>query len=214
MTESYEPNFKEHLARQLRFVERSCEAYDEGYEDEAIRIATQIRVILNPGGKRQRSLLQHLIAGRLPLLSTCEGIAPYEHQGIVDFFGLGSFRFSSDGQTATGRYYPGLDNALHREYIKADSWWKQVVFVLDRSTRLSRKDIVLAAANKDGGAHVAAALTDEYQKLSAPGAIGDLVETSGGVETTTPVTDAHYVGLRQMGYELLHSPELRKLANY
>jgi hypothetical protein len=197
------------VAKQIRFIKHSCKAYDEGYTDEAIRIATQIRVILNPGGKRQRSLLQHLNAGRTPLLSTCEGAS--EDRGIIDYFGLGSFRFSSDGTTATGKYYPGLDNALTRQEIRADRWWKQVVFVFDRNTRLSREMIVKAAANTDGGAHVAQSLTPEYQKLSAPGAIGDLVETFGGTETRTPVTDAHLVAIRQMGYELLHSPELLKL---
>ena len=36
-------NFKEHLKRQLGFLERSCVSYDEGFHDEAIRIATLIK---------------------------------------------------------------------------------------------------------------------------------------------------------------------------
>jgi hypothetical protein len=203
--------FKNHLARQLRFIERSCEAYDQGYTDEAIRIATQIRVIVNPGGKKSRSLLQHLNSGRIPLLSTSEGASDRSDLSMV--VGLGSFRFSSDGQTATGKYYPGLDNALHREYIKADRWWKQVTLVME-GTRYSREAIVRDTANKDGGAHVAATLTPEYERLTTPGVIGDLVEVSGGVETRTPISDIHFVCIRQMAYELLNSPELLKLAGY
>ena len=55
--ESEWQTFKGHLARQLRFIERSCAVYDEGYTDEAIQIAVRIRVILHPGGKKSRSLL-------------------------------------------------------------------------------------------------------------------------------------------------------------
>jgi hypothetical protein len=203
--------FRDHLARQLRFIERSCKAYDEGYTDEAIRIATQIRVILNPGGKKSRSLLQHLNSGRIPLLTTSEG-AP-ERSDLIEYIGMGSFRFSSDGQTATGKYYPGLDDALHREYIKADRWWKQVV-LFTSGTGYSREAIVRDTANQEGGAHVAAGLTPEYERLTTPGVIGDLVEVSGGVETSTPIPDIHFICIRQMAYELLSSTELLKLAGY
>lgn len=206
-----EQRFKDHLARQLRFVERSCEAYDAGNTDEAIRIAVQLRVILHPGGKRRRSLLQHLNASRLPLLTTSEG-AP-ERPDLVHYVGLGSLRSASDGTTATVKYYPGLDNALYRDHVRADRWWNQVVLFLE-GTRYSRQDIVLGTAEQDGGAHVAARLTPEYERLIAPGAIGDLVESNDGVRTTKPVTDVHYVCMRQMGYELLNSPELRELADY
>ena len=203
--------FRDHLSRQLHFLERSCEAYDEGYTDESIRMATQIRVILNPGGKKSRSLLQHLNSSRIPLLTTSEG-AP-ERPDLSEYVGMISFRFSSDGQDATGKYYPGLDNALHREYIAADQWWKQVV-LFTNGTRYSREAIVRDTANKEGGAHVAATLTPEYERLTTPGVIGELVEVSGEVETRTPIPEVHLVCIRQMAYELLNSPELLKLAGY
>jgi hypothetical protein len=174
-------------------------------------MATQIRVILNPGGKKSRSLLQHLNSARIPLLTTSEG-AP-NRPDLSEYVGMGSFRFSSDGQTAIGKYYPSLDNSLHREYIPADRWWKQVVLFTD-GTRYSREAIVRDTANKEGGAHVAATLTPEYEKLTTPGVIGDLVENSGGVETRTPILDVHFVCIRQMTYEILNSPELLKLADY
>lgn len=211
MTGSEWQKFRDHLARQLHFIERSCDAYDQGYTDEAIRISTQIRVILNPGGKKSRSLLQYLNSGRIPLLTTSEG-AP-ERSDLVEYIGMGSLRFSSDGQTATDKYFPGLGEAIYHKYIRADRWWKQVVLFTE-GTRYSRETIVRDAANKDGGAHVAATLTPEYERLITPGGIGDLVEVSGGVETVTPISDVHFVCIRQMAYELLNSPELLKLPGY
>ncbi len=203
--------FKGHLARQLRFIERSCEVYDEGYADEAVQIAVRIRVILHPGGKKSRSLLQHLHAGRIPLLTTSEG-AP-ERDDLIQYDGLGSFRASSDGKNVSGVYGPGEDNALYREYIKADRWWKQVVLFAE-GTPYSRRDIVLGVAEQEGGAHVAAAPTAEYEKLMRPGLLWDKVVVSGGVETITPLADIRFRYVRQMAYELLNSPELLKLAEY
>jgi hypothetical protein len=140
--------FKEHLARQLRFIERSCEVYDEGYTDEAIQIAVRIRIILHQGGKKSRSLLQHLNSGRIPLLTTSEG-AP-ERPDLLQYDGLGSLRTSSDGKGVTSVYGPGEGNALHREYIKADIWWKQVVLFAEK-TPYSRRDIALGVAEQEGG---------------------------------------------------------------
>lgn len=77
--------------------------------------------------------------------------------------------------------------------------------------RITRKEIVLAAANKDGGAHVDQSLTSEYQALSSDGAVGAFVYETQGERIETPIQDAHLVSLRQMGYELLHSPMLLKL---
>ena len=70
---------------------------------------------------------------------------------------------------------------------------------------------MLDAANKDGGAHVDHTLTPEYEKL-----IDDhwyLATTKGGVETKVPFTEMHLLMLRQIGYELLNSPELTRLAS-
>jgi hypothetical protein len=204
-------SFKDHLDRQLRFIERSCGVYDEGYTDEAIQIAVRIRVILHPGGKKRKSLLQHLNSGRIPLLTTSEDVR--EFPGLIQHDGLTSFRVSSDGEKVSSFDGPGEDNALYRDYIKADKWWQQGVLFAE-GTRYSRRDVVLGVAEQEGGAHVAAEPTAEYQKLMTPGLTWDLVDVNDGVETITPVGDLRFKYVRQMAYELLNSPELLKLAGY
>lgn len=54
-------------------------------------------------------------------------------------------------------------------------------------------------------------LTPEYAALSAPGAPGDWVWTEGAEEKRVPVTGAHLLYIRQMAYEVLASPALRRL---
>src|SRR3989338_5194081 len=85
-------------------------------------------------------------------------------------------------------------------------WWGQAVMVIDRQ-RITRKSIVLAAANKDGGAHVDTSLSSEYEALAKDGAVGYFGHVSEGKENYKPIGSAHLVTLRQIGYEVLSSPE-------
>lgn len=76
---------------------------------------------------------------------------------------------------------------------------------------LRRKDIVLTAAHKDGGAHFDE-LPQGYEYLASDGAAGSFVYTdTDGTEHVTPIGGAHFVCLRQIGFEILHSPGIGKL---
>lgn len=206
-----EHHYREALSTQLGFIQRSCEIFDRGERDEAIRIATQLRVILNPGGGSKKSLLQHLgVHKRIKLLSTCPGVS----SNASPFQGMGSFRYESDGINTSRVFYAPLENAPVAYEMKLREWWNQIVYVLPSTSPaepnpvLRRRDIILSAVNKDGGAHFDAVLPLEYEQLAAPGAVNGWVTELDGVEHTTPTVGAHFVCLRQMGYEVLHSPGL------
>lgn len=207
--EEKQRRFKEKLAMQLRFLERSGESYDAGCFEEAIRMAVQIRIIVHTGGKRNRSLLQHMNKGRVPLLTTSEG-AP-DRADLIEFVGLGTGFSSSDMKPGDPVYRAGLDNALYRDFIKADLWWKQVVLVLNRQ-RYSRKDIVLGTAEMEGGAHVSSELTAEFENLMELGGWQEVNSGVGREASPKPITDAHFICVRQMAHELVSSPKLRELA--
>ena len=72
-------------------------------------------------------------------------------------------------------------------------------------------DLVLGAANKDGGAHVDVMLEPKYERV---------LEGLGWSMTVNPDNEppedgackhGHLAALRQMGYEVLHSPGLLAL---
>jgi len=80
---------------------------------------------------------------------------------------------------------------------------------------ISKRDLVLAAANKDGGAHVDKELDPVY----------DYVRLGSGLEIEvflhaqwqlppqkTAFDNIHFASLRQIGYEVLKSPSLLALA--
>ncbi len=196
-------DFTAHLKRQLAFLERSTTAYDAGLHDEAIRMAVVMRVLMHQTAN-STSLLTHLNAEQVLLLSTTTGDTP----GTVFFFGLGTMRMGPEGFS----YYAGLGDGAVKHLMPAPKWWAQVVYVLGPDIRLSRKKIVLSAANQDGGAHVDEKLSREYQELSSTGGLGTFTTIRDGLEHAEPVTNAHFVAIRQMAYELLQSPALISLA--
>jgi len=186
--------FRENLKQQLQFIANSCEGYDRGKTIEAIRISTPLRVLFHT--KRSPSLLKHLGTEQVPILSTCpirqsisEGLA---FDGLTCICGEGI-------QPKLGPNKTDLE-------IPAFDWWQQHVLSLGDGHILSRKDIVLTTVNKNGGAHVDDRLPQYYEKLVDGLWISS---TEGG-----PLINHQFPCLRQMGYEVLHSPQLLALAGY
>ena len=94
--------------------------------------------------------------------------------------------------------------------ILCADWWEQPIFIRDKKA-YTRKDIVLAAANKDGGAHV----DNPDAKLQAlqEGFWIRTVTHADGTKKTEPLADNHFRMLRRFAEELLSSKELLKLAD-
>ena len=223
--------FKGHLAKQLGFLRRSCESYDQGYKDEAIRIATVLRVLMHDttdrkGRPRSVSLLTHLkVKDKIWLRSTCYP----SPEGAIEYHGMGRRTVNvTEDLKASTKFEPVLDDEAHPHIgVSVQDWWEMVVYVSSaysgpkilipppESTVLRRKDIVLAAANKDGGAHVDEKLTPEYERLLSPLGAGimnmniDLID--GRTVRPEPIMDTHLVYMRQKGYEVLESPSLYNL---
>ncbi len=78
-------DFIAQLRRQLSLLENSCLAFDQGCRDEAVRIATAIRVLVH-NTANSTSLITHLKAESTRLLSTCARLS--SQQCIVGFDGL------------------------------------------------------------------------------------------------------------------------------
>jgi hypothetical protein len=196
-------DFKRHLHRQLRFLERSCEAYDAGYTDESLRIATSIRVLVHDT-RNSTSLLKHLGATNIQLSSTVEG-APIP--GSVMLSAMGRLTLT----TAGAIWKAAITADSIKTQLPVSDWWTQIVYIFG-ALQLSREKLVLHAANKDGGAHVDKTLTPEYEVLMTSGERGFFhYSPSGKPGSFKPIMDAHLVYLRQMAHELLSSTQLLAL---
>lgn len=198
-------DFKEQLKKQLRFLENSCAAYDAGTKDEAVRIAVALRTLFHDTAKSV-SLLKHL--NRYPtILSTCEDIPP----GREVWPNLTKLNFSPVQEFA--EYIPKLDTARSKNYVPYRKWWSaETVYLLGR-LRVTRKDLVLSAANKDGGAHVDKKYDKDYETILSGAGWAMTVNRPDGTTQNFPFKYGHLAALRQMGYEVLNSPNLLRLAS-
>jgi hypothetical protein len=192
--------FGDHLRRQLIFLRNSCNAFDRGEQDEAIRIATVIRVLVHDS-KSSVSLLTHLSAKNIHLLA----ITGFDAMDEPHVLAAGLVSFPSDQRSSSGI---GTKVIFAKGHLLVDEWWNQTVYVAG-NVRMSRRAIVLAAANKDGGAHVDKELSADYLTLINQGA-GKVYDFPSGIEV--PIDPAHYSYLRTMGDELLQSTGLLSLA--
>jgi hypothetical protein len=182
----------------MRFLQQSCKSYDEGFKDEGIRIAVIIRLLMHET-KNQRPLLRSLDAMHINLATTCNGPSGR----AVIYSGFGQVSFSDAGIKHSAK----IQAEAIQKQIPLNEWWGQTIHLLG-SVRQTRRSVVLAAAEKDGGAHVDSKLTVEYQSLLNLDGSGYWSILAPDGITRTPITDAHLVFLRQMGFELLNSPEL------
>jgi hypothetical protein len=192
--------FVEKLNEQLRFIQRSCDAFDAGMEDEALRIATAMRVLLHQT-QSSTSLITHLALGVPKMLSSSRGHGDYR-----DYLAH-RINFSSPVPI---KMLPLLGEKF-REMPLSDWWSKEPVFV-HQAERFTRKKIILSAANKDGGAHVDVQLERYYEVLCAGEyAIG--ITGSFTYDGAPPFKqgvrhypkNAHLALIRQFGHEVLAS---------
>ena len=202
-------DFKAQLSDQLDFIDTSCGLYDAGKKHEAKRIALALRVICyNPGGRsRSTSLLQHLGATGISLLSTSDVM--FVGQEVAT--NLTNLVVRSPEQVF--ECVPKLAAAKTSRLVPFADWWdKEIVYLFDGGVSLSRMKLATLAANHDGGAHVDAALDPTYEKVKAGAGLTVTFTLSGGQPTAVALDNCILAALRQMGYEVLNSLDLIALS--
>lgn len=188
------------LKEQLQFIERSCAAYDQGAENEALRIATSLRVIFH-NTAMSVSLVAHLGFENKNMLSSSRG-----HGDWQDF--LSHQLDLSSAQPI--KMLPLLGQQFHE--LSIEDWWKNETVFVHNGNSHSRRKIVLSAANKDGGAHVDNELEEYYKFLCAGeyafGITGDL-QYKGTPPFPQGITiysnNAYLALIRQFAHETLAS---------
>lgn len=187
-----------HLQEQVAFLRLSAAAFDAGATAEAKRLAVQVRTLVHDT-KQSKSLLGQLgFRNTKRFLST----ANVEQPGnLVPFTGLVGFRMSR----AEISYYAPLELGTNRprRYVLFAEWWNECV-IDDRTSRFNRRDLVLALANKDGGAHVDAELEQPYAELSRNNSIGWMAHDRHGHRDLAGV---ELYSVRQIAYEVILSVE-------
>jgi hypothetical protein len=182
------------------FLEASAASFDAGFEAEAKRLAVSLRVLLHQTPKSHALLDQLGVMERLRFTDTSEPM----HPGMLGpNLGLVILRV----KPGEGRYIAplrGLPPPRIKPPIKFTPWWTSGVGEGGEGTLWSRRDFVMALANKEGGAHVDPELTDAYEHLVHANGLGFSVPTASGVDEPfagSPVA----ASVRQITHELLET---------
>ena len=194
-----EEELRSHLKEQIQFLLRSAQSYDEGFLSEAKRLAAVIRVLLHDT-QSSTSLLTLLKKKGMLFYDTA---LDYDPRNFAPTMGLIMMRLGPDGAA----YVPPLDDGPPKRYLKGkipfEKWWNKIVFVDTKGNKLTRKDLVLAVSNKDGGAHVDPELDKAYADLTRFKSLG-WVFVSNGVEKDFS-TRPELASIRQITHEVLKS---------
>lgn len=203
-------DFQAQLIRQLSFMENSCRAYDAGQLDEAVRIAVCLRVLFHDSGT-STSLLRHLGSKDVSLLSTAH---TYKDPQIL---ALPLIQLSVDVSWAAAQptAVPWLERSKHRKEVPFHVWWKKerIIEINSGQDVCNRRDLVRAAANKDGGAHVDKSLDPIYSKALEGAGISVVPRfITGEHGEQVPTQGIHFASIRQIGFEVLNSPSIQRMA--
>jgi hypothetical protein len=195
-------SLSKHLKRQLIFLRNSASAYDAGCIEEAVRIAVVVRILCYD--KKHKSLLTQMgLKASIQLVTTAKMMAS-EQFVSVDYAELMSG--ITFGHTIS--FDPVSKSA---PTVSCPEWWVQPIFYRN-GKNYTREDLVLAAAHKDGGAHVGEPDSDLIAFKE-----GFWIKTTTSPDGTTlhtPLENNHFRMLRRIADELLASPELIDAASY
>jgi hypothetical protein len=204
-------DFRGQLGRQLSFMERSCSAYDSGAVEDAVRIAVALRVIFHDTSK-SISLLRHLGTPNPQMVSTATPFA--DEQLVPDVPSLYLVELKAEAPNLRCWAEPMIERNHGTHMLPFGEWWaKEVVIDLKNGFgALTRKQLVLEAANRDGGAHVDGELDSSYEKALEGAGVPIEVVFKDGKVMEAAFQYVNYASLRQIGYEVLRSRELLALA--
>jgi len=196
---------RNHLVENLGFLKASSSSFDAGFYGEAKRLALTIRVLVHDTEK-SKSLLY--------LLGTKAGMGFFDTANDVNSNNFGSHlgligtQAIADGKGGVSAgYFAPLDEFIlgrPNKFIFFPTWWNKVVIIDSKRNQFSRRELVLALANKDGGGHVDPTLDESYANLSRNNSVGWIFSNG---KTKRPLEGVELFSVRQIAYELSKSIE-------
>jgi hypothetical protein len=178
-----------YLDEQLALLRSAADAFDKGDHLQALNMAIRLRVILHDSHKSKSVLNLLKIKDIAQLYDTSikiPGVLVGPYEGLVFKSSTKYLAFGDD-----------LPPSIVIKRVKFDEWWNMVVFIDNKKQSHSRKEIVLAVANKDGGGHVDLELKPKYFDLSRNNALG--WKSGLGEDLKYPV----HATIRQITHEVL-----------
>ncbi len=184
----------EKLKQQMRFLKTSCDIFDQGNTEEAIRLSTTIRILAHDT-KNSRSLLHQINKKKMKFYDTSSQYSP---TNLLPHQGLCFIRMGPLGADVVARLSaPPPDRSI--EKIDFNQWWEGIVISDSHRNVFCRKDLVLSAADKDGGAHIDPQIDEKYFNLASASTFGWIyINANKKCFFNNPILQS----IRQIAYEI------------
>jgi hypothetical protein len=187
-----------HLRDQIEFLDASCQNYDTGRSAFVKQAAVAMRVLFHDTAGQMvdgnLATSSNLTVMRVTTTTTAGDTVPSFEPVLDDY----KHRTFFNRPTAFGHVRePAAGRAL-----SFDEWWAQPVVRDDQRTVFSRRSLVLALSNQDGGAHVDASVGEAYHRLTRSNSLG---YSSVGNSIETPFGSPVPAAVRQIAHEALRS---------
>lgn len=188
-------DLEEHFKDQLDFLDRTCNHFDAGNENEYRRLALTIRLLLHTN-RHSTSLVEQVGLENTLFLSFAMRSNP---RNSATEFPLAMVRMTDHDATLL----PLLDNGpMGSNLLDLKAWWEEPIFRDDQHEIFSRRDFVLFVSDQDGGAHVDPALDKKYYRLKEENSIGLIYSGPNGEKPLKRLESAY---LRHIAFEVLQS---------
>lgn len=182
------------LEEQLKLLKNSAELFDKGKTEEALNIAIRLRVLFY----RDESLLEQL--GQKKTINMLSTFEDYSKEPMLKNIKI---QFSVPFLTSNGQR-AFLDKTGRSELIPLNEWLTETITTLENKA-YSRIDIIKITAHKDGAAHIE---IDHKSLKPFITPFGKFTIRENNKPVTKEISSHHYILLRQIAYEVLHSEEL------
>lgn len=181
MTDGHRRDLHQDLAEQLAFLDVSCASYDAGMRSEAKRLAVTIRVLVHDTASSQSLLWLLGIKHKLLWLFSGGGV---NAGNLLSTSSLCVQRITIANGQGSFQYAPLNPEDMLSEgwLVPFDSWWETPVIKDRGGETFTRRGLVLALANKDGGAHIDR-LQGRVRALAHEGSLGWHLGTTPGDAT-------------------------------
>ena len=188
---------QEKLDQQLRLIHASIDKFDGWFIDEALRLATSLRILLHDTDKSQSLLKQLWIKNKILFYDSSLEI-PQNNWVKTHYRWLATAFVGNRG----AREVPILDDNPKAKKVDFDVRWNGIIFVDMNWDKFSRKDIVLFAANQDGWAHIDGKIREKNANLSRKNSLWVMIWNG---KERKPMQGLDYTAIRQITHELLKS---------
>jgi hypothetical protein len=190
------PELVDKLRAQIGFLRRSAGLYDQGIEEEAVRLATTIRVLVHRSDGGESLLAQlSLLNVQLPDSSG------YDPRNVAP----GGAFLTVIIQRGVGAHFEPWLGTHPTQLIgrRVEEWWASPAVRLNTGAILDRSKLVLMIADKEGGAHVDPTLAPEYGAVVRDNAWGWTWGTAASPQGHRPAGDPILATIRHITWELL-----------